>query len=77
MDFKETILKARKEKLGLDIVDTQKIFNCILNVYKEKILTAPRNILGYTIMLSMCNMNHYNKLGSFKNLYNTWEIFFS
>ena len=34
MGFKEEIEKARKEKLGLDKVDTKKVFDSILSVYK-------------------------------------------
>ena len=72
MGFKEEIEKARKEKLGLDKVDTKKVFDSILSVYKEKVIDAPRNIMGYTIDIVICNMNKYNKLGSKEYLYSEW-----
>ena len=72
MGFKEEILKARKEKLGLDKVDTKRVLDCILNAYKEIILDAPRNIIGYSIDIFISNMNNYNKLGNIENLYAKW-----
>ena len=72
MGFKEEIEKARKEKLGLDKVDTKKVFDSIMSVYKEKVIDAPRNIMGYTIDLVICNMNKYNKLGNKEYLYSEW-----
>ena len=72
MNFKEEIEKARREKLGLDKTDTNKIFNTILKYYKELILNAKRDVMGYSIGVVLSNMNYYNKLGKIEYLYEKW-----
>ena len=72
MDFKEDILKQRKEYLGLDKVLTKLIFEQIIDYYKNLVVKAPREVIGYTIDIVICNMNFYNKLGSLENLNKTW-----
>lgn len=69
MDFREEILNERKKKLGLDMVDTKKVFETILNGYKKEIVNAKKEIIGYTIDIAICNMNGYNRLGTLENLY--------
>lgn len=69
MNLRDEIINARKEKLGLTEKNTKKIFDLIIQNYKELILDAPRNIMGYSINLIVCNMNGYNKLGSIEKLY--------
>lgn len=66
------IINERKTKLGLEKVDTKKIFDSIINYYRKKVTDAPRNIMGYSIDIAICNMNNYNKLGKIDNLYKEW-----
>ena len=70
MNLRDEIINARKEKLGLTEKNTEKVFNSLLQNYKEILLNAPRNIMGYTIDLVICNMSGYNKLGGAERLYN-------
>lgn len=72
MNFNEKIQNERKKHLGLDKVDTEKVYTTIINCYKKKLIEAPREILGYSIDIVMCNMNYYNKLGDLKSLNNKW-----
>lgn len=72
MNFKEELEKARKEKLGLDKVDTKKVFDDILKYYKEKVIDAPREVMGYSIDIAISNMNNFNKLGGLEYLYEEW-----
>lgn len=72
MNFKEELEKVRKEKLGLDKTDTNKIFYTILKCYKELVLNAKRDVMGYSIGIVLSNMNYYNKLGKIEYLYEKW-----
>ena len=72
MDFRDEIEKERKEFLGLNKLDTKKIFESIINFYKEKLIKSPRKIIGYAIDIVICNMNYYNKLGKLENLSKAW-----
>lgn len=73
MNLRDEIINARKVKLGLTEKNTKKIFDLILQTYKETILDAPRNIMGYTIDLIICDMSGYNKLGGVERLYNDYK----
>ena len=66
------ILDERKKYLGLTKVDTEKIYNEILEGYKQAIIKAPRDVFEYSIDIVLCNMNFYNKLGDLKKLNETW-----
>ena len=72
MDMRFEYAKERKEFLNLTECDTKKIFTIIFDIYKQKILTAPRKTVDYSIDIIMCNMNGFNRLGKLDNLYNTW-----
>lgn len=72
MDMRFGYTKEWKEFLNLTECDTKKIFTIILGIYKQKILTAPRKTVNYSIDIIMCNMNGYNRLGKLDDLYDTW-----
>lgn len=72
MDFREEIKLERKKYLKLDKTDTKKIYNLIMDFYKEKLIVAPRNVVDYYIDIIVCNMNYYNKLGKIEELNERW-----
>lgn len=72
MSLNEDIEKIRKKKLGLDTLDTNKIYNDLLNYYKKNIIDKPREVRGYTIDIAISNMNNYSKLGKIESLYSIW-----
>ena len=72
MDLRFDFEKERKEYLGLTRKDTKKIYNTIIECYKEKLIKAPRKTLNFVIDIVLCNMNYYNKLGDLKKLNEIW-----
>ncbi len=75
--FNEEIENIRKEKLSLNRVDTDMIFDIIMDYYKKKIVNESRNIKGYTFDIAICDMNGYNKLGNISNMYQKWgDLYF-
>lgn len=76
-NFAEKILEERNKKLGLYNINTNHIFNTILNSYKNILLNAPREIVDYVICISFTNVNGLRNLGELKNLYSNWgDVFF-
>lgn len=72
MIFNKEVENERKKYLGLDKVDTEKVYTTIIEDYKKRIIEAPRKIFGYTIDIVICNINYYNRLGDLKNLNSNW-----
>ena len=72
MNLKFEFDNERKKYLGLDECNTEKVYKTLIDYYKQKLLKAPRNIIGYSIDIVICNMNYYNKLGKLENLNKTW-----
>jgi hypothetical protein len=72
MSLREEIELERKKHLGLDEINTKKIYNIIIDYYKKKLIEAPREIIGYAIDIVVCNMNYYNKLGKLEDINSNW-----
>ena len=72
MDFRKEIKQERKKYLKLEKTDTKRIYDLIINFYKEKIIIAPRNVVDYSIDIIVCNMNYYNRLGKVEELNERW-----
>ena len=72
MNLRFELEKERKEYLGLTETNTKKIYKIIIDAYNKILLKAPRNVMGYSIDIVICNMNFYNKLGDLEKLNETW-----
>lgn len=75
-DITKNINEMRKQKLGLESQDTNKLFETIMNVYESKIIEEPREIMDYVIDITISNMNGFNKLGAIENIYDQWGDYF-
>ena len=60
MNLKFEFDNERKKYLGLDECNTEKVYKTLIDYYKQKLLKAPRNIIGYSIDIVICNMNYYS-----------------
>ncbi|MBR1416764.1 MAG: hypothetical protein IJ572_02985 [Bacilli bacterium] len=72
MNFRNEIEIERKKRLGLDEVNTKMIYDKLISYYKQRLIEAPREVVGYTISIVLCNMNYYNKLGKLEELNSNW-----
>lgn len=70
--IQQEIRELRMKKLGLTIVSTKKVFDTLLDCYKETLINAPRGTIDYSICISICDFNGYNRLGKVEELYNKW-----
>ncbi len=72
MSLKFEFENERKKVLGLTENNTKKIYDTFMNYYKELLINAPRNIIGYSIDIVLCNMNLYNRLGKLEEINEKW-----
>ena len=72
MTLKSEIEKERKNYLGLNELNTKKVYDTIINCYKKIIIEAPREVIDFSIDIVICNMNYYNKLGKLEELNKNW-----
>ena len=58
--------------MGLDGIDTNKVFQHILKSYEKMILEASKSIVYYTIDIVIMNANGLKNLGEVNRIYEVW-----
>lgn len=74
--LKKEILETRKQKLNLNVVSTEEVFNKIIHAYKNLLFDADRNVFDYTIDITLCDLSGFNRLGDIEHLYQKWGDYY-